>query len=139
MNILVSACLLGIDCRYNGKNNLNEQVVRIGEKHTLIPVCPEQLGGLKTPRTASEICGGKVINIDGEDVTVQYKKGAEEALKIAKQCNCHMAILKEKSPSCGTKNVYDGTFSKKLISGMGICAQLLHENGIEVHDENEFL
>ena len=139
MNILVSACLLGIDCKYNGKNNLNEQVVRIGEKHTLIPVCPEQLGGLKTPRAASEICGGKVINIDGEDVTVQYKKGAEEALKIAKQCNCRMAILKEKSPSCGTKNVYDGTFSKKLISGMGICAQLLHENGIDVHDEIEFL
>ena len=130
---------MGIDCKYNGKNNLNEQVVRIGEKHTLIPVCPEQLGGLKTPRSASEICGSKVINTDGEDVTVQYKKGAEEALKIAKQCNCRMAILKEKSPSCGTKNVYDGTFSKNLISGMGICAQLLYENGIEVHGENEFI
>lgn len=137
MNILVSACLLGINCKYNGKNNLNDNIMRMREKHTLIPVCPEQLGGLETPRYPSEICGDKVINNQGKDVTEQYEKGAYEALKIAKMCNCHIAILKERSPSCGSKNIYDGTFSKTLINGMGICAKLLHDNGIEVYSEED--
>jgi uncharacterized protein YbbK (DUF523 family) len=141
--ILVSGCLVGINCKYDGGNNYDERIFNLVKEGKAIPICPEQLGGLKTPRNPAEIQNKdgerKVVTCEGDDVTIQYKKGAEEALKIAKQCNCHMAILKEKSPSCGTKNVYDGTFSKKLISGMGICAQLLHENGIEVHDENEFL
>ena len=137
MNILVSACLLGINCKYNGDNNFCENVVRMGDKHTLIPVCPEQLGGLTTPREASEICGGKVINKLGDDVTSQYEKGAQEALKIAKLCGCDVAVLKKRSPSCGVGEVYDGTFSKRLVTGMGITAQLLKDNGIEVYGEDE--
>ena len=137
MNILVSACLLGINCKYNGENNFCEDIVRMGDKHTLIPVCPEQLGGLTTPREPSEICAGKVINKSGEDVTSQYKNGAQETLKIAKLCGCSVAVLKKRSPSCGIGEVYDGTFSKRLVSGMGITAQLLRSNGIEVYGEDE--
>ena len=100
MKILVSACLLGIDCKYNGKNNKNEQVLKLLKDHDLIPVCPEIMGGLPTPRIPAEIHQNKVIAKDGKDVTKQYQKGAEETLKIAKLYNCHTAILKEKSPSC---------------------------------------
>lgn len=139
MNILVSACLLGINCKYNGENNFCENVVRMGDKHTLVPVCPEQLGGLKTPREPSEICGDRVINKSGDDVTSQYEKGAQEALRIARLCSCSAAVLKKRSPSCGIGEVYDGTFSKRLVTGMGITAQLLKNNGIEVYSEDELL
>ena len=140
MNILVSACLLGVNCKYSGKNNRNENVLRLAEKHTLIPVCPEQLGGLPTPRYPSEICGGRVINNIGEDVTAYYEKGAGEALNIAKIFGCERAVLKARSPECGSKEIYDGTFTKTVIPGKGITAALLEENGIEVYDEtDEFL
>lgn len=140
MNILVSACLLGVNCKYSGKNNRNENVLRLAEKHTLIPVCPEQLGGLPTPRYPSEICGGRVINTIGEDVTAYYEKGAGEALNIAKLFGCERAVLKARSPECGSKEIYDGTFTKTVIPGKGITAALLEENGIEVYDEtDEFL
>ncbi len=140
MNILVSACLLGVNCKYSGKNNRNENVLRLAEKHTLIPVCPEQLGGLPTPRYPSEICGGRVINNIGEDVTAYYEKGAGEALNIAKLFGCERAVLKARSPECGSKEIYDGTFTKTVIPGKGITAALLEENGIEVYDEtDEFL
>lgn len=140
MNILVSACLLGVNCKYSGKNNRNENVLRLAEKHTLIPVCPEQLGGLPTPRYPSEICGGRVINNIGEDVTAYYEKGSGEALKIAKLFGCERAVLKARSPECGSKEIYDGTFTKTVIPGKGITAALLEENGIEVYDEtDEFL
>lgn len=140
MNILVSACLLGVNCKYSGKNNRNEDVLRLAEKHTLIPVCPEQLGGLPTPRYPSEICGGRVINNIGEDVTAYYEKGAGEALNIAKLFGCERAVLKARSPECGSKEIYDGTFTKTVIPGKGITAALLEENGIEVYDEtDEFL
>ena len=140
MNILVSACLLGVHCKYSGKNNRNENVLRLAEKHTLIPVCPEQLGGLPTPRYPSEIRGGRVINNIGEDVTAYYEKGAGEALNIAKLFGCERAVLKARSPECGSKEIYDGTFTKTVIPGKGITAALLEENGIEVYDEtDEFL
>lgn len=140
MNILVSACLLGVNCKYSGKNNRNENVLRLAEKHTLIPVCPEQLGGLPTPRYPSEICGGRVVNNIGEDVTAYYEKGAKEALNIAKLFGCDRAVLKARSPECGSKEIYDGTFTKTVIPGKGITAALLEENGIEVYDEtDEFL
>ena len=105
MNIIVSECLLGVNCKYSGGNNLNERVLRLGEKHTLIPVCPEQLGGLSTPREPSEIIGKRVINKSGRDVTENYVRGAKETLKTARAYNCRCAVLKERSPSCGTKEV----------------------------------
>lgn len=137
MNILVSACLLGIDCKYNGKNNAISGLEELVSKHTLIPICPEQLGGLSTPRKPAEISGEKVINKDQVDVTKEYEKGAEEALKLAKLYKCKYAILKERSPSCGSGKVYDGTFSKTLVAGDGITTKLLKENGITVIGESD--
>lgn len=135
MKILVSACLLGIDCKYNGKNNKNETVLELLKDHDLIPVCPEIMGGLPTPRIPSEINGNKVITRGGKNVTKQYQKGAEEALKIAKLYNCQTAILKEKSPSCGCGKIYDGKFTGTLIDGDGITARLLKEHGIKITGE----
>lgn len=135
MKILVSACLLGIDCKYNGKNNKNEQVLQLLKGHDLIPVCPEIMGGLQTPRTPSEIQEDQVITKDGRNVTKQYQKGAEETLKIAKLYNCKNAILKEKSPSCGCGKIYDGTFTGTLIDGDGITARLLKEHGVKITGE----
>lgn len=135
MKILVSACLLGIDCKYNGKNNKNEKVIELLKDHDLIPVCPEIMGGLQTPRTPSEIHQDQVITKDGRNVTKQYQKGAEETLKIAKLYNCKNAILKEKSPSCGCGKIYDGTFTGTLIDGDGITAKLLKDHGIKITGE----
>ena len=140
MNILVSACLLGINCKYSGGNNLNDKVLKLGERYSLIPVCPEQLGGLPTPRMPSEIKGSNIVNVSGKDVTQNYIRGAKETLKIAKLYDCRYAVLKERSPSCASKEVYDGTFSKKIVSGKGITAALLESAGIEVlNEDNEFL
>ena len=130
MNILVSACLLGINCRYDGKDNFNKKLYALKEKHNLIPVCPEVYGGMTTPRAPSEIKGDNVISKAGDDVTDYFKKGAEETLKLAKMFNCQAAILKEKSPSCGYGKIYDGTFT-------GITADLLTKNGISVIGESE--
>lgn len=137
MNILVSACILGIYCRYDGSEIKNTNIEAMLKKHNLIPVCPEQLGGLKTPREPSEIKAGKVFSKSGADVTANYIKGAQEALKIAKMFNCEAAILKDRSPSCGANRIYDGTFSGKLIDGNGITAELLKNNGITVIPESE--
>lgn len=137
MNILVSACLLGINCRYDGNNCLNNKVIKLKEKYNLIPICPEQLGGLTTPRSPSEIVNDKLCSIKGDDVTEQYQKGAIEALKIAKLFNCEYAILKEKSPSCGVNYIYDGTFTGKIINGKGNTTKYLESNGIKVLSENE--
>ena len=140
-NVLVSACLLGMACRYDGKSKPNEAVLRLLENNSdeirLIPICPEQLGGLPTPRVPSEKAGEKVINRVGIDVTVQYQKGAKEALKLAKLYHCETAILKERSPSCGRGEIYDGSFTKTLISGDGTTAELLKQNGIRVIGESE--
>lgn len=134
-NILVSACLLGVSCRYDGKSKPNENVIALKDRYNIIPVCPEIMGGLPTPRTASEIQGCQVVMGDGTNVTKEYRKGAEEVLRLCRLFGCKRAVLKEKSPSCGCGKVYDGTFSGKLIDGNGITAKLLMENGIEVFGE----
>ena len=135
--ILVSACLLGINCKYNGNNNLNEKVLDYIKDKEVIPVCPEIMGGLSTPRPPSEIIGNKVFNNQNQDVTKEYEKGAEETLKLAKLFNVKKALLKAKSPSCGKGYIYDGTFSSTLIEGNGITTKLLIENGIEVITEKD--
>ena len=139
-NILVSACLLGVNCRYNGIEQPNKEVIDLLKRQDihLIPVCPEQLGGLPTPRMPAEISeDGKVLTKDGRDVTKEYRCGAEEALQLAELYDCKAAILKERSPSCGYGEVYDGTFSGKLIRGNGVTASLLAEHGIKVFGESE--
>ena len=136
-NILVSACLLGVACRYDGKRKPNEAVIALKEKYNLIPVCPEIMGGLPTPRLPSEIRGETVIMENGEDVTDKYSKGAEETLRLARLFGCGKAVLKEKSPSCGSGRIYDGTFSKTLTEGNGITAGMLLANGIRVAGETE--
>ena len=135
-NILVSACLLGENCRYDGKAKPNENIKKLKNTYNLIPVCPEVLGGLETPRSPAEILGRKVINKDGADVTAYFENGAEKALETAIKNRCKIAVLKANSPSCGKGRVYDGSFSGKLIDGNGICASLLLKNGIMVFDEN---
>lgn len=134
--VLISGCLLGLCCRYDGKSKLNENISALSEKYYLIPVCPEQLGGLKTPRNPSEIINGRVISSAGDDVTAEYRRGAEEALRLARLFGCKKAILKEHSPSCGFGKIYDGSFSGTLIDGSGIAAALLAENGIAVFGES---
>ena len=136
-NILVSACLLGVACRYDGKRKPNEAVIALKEKYNLIPVCPEIMGGLPTPRLPSEIRGETVIMENGEDVTDKYSRGAEETLRLARLFGCGKAVLKEKSPSCGSGRIYDGTFSKTLTEGNGVTAGMLLANGIRVAGETE--
>lgn len=137
--VLISACLLGVSCKYNGGNNgIDMELLEELKNHCqLIPVCPEQLGGLTTPRQPSEICGSRVCMRNGEDVTMQYEKGAYEALSLAQLFGCRCAILKARSPSCGSGEVYDGTFSGTLVSGDGKTAEMLKKNGIRVYSEKE--
>lgn len=134
--ILISACLAGMNCKYSGGNNLNEKVVELLKKGDAILVCPEQLGGLPTPRVGAEIkvIDGKryVFTKDGRDVTEEYERGAKEVLDLAKRINATKAILKSRSPSCGVNIIYDGTFTKTIIEGDGVTTKLLRENGIEV-------
>ena len=135
--VLVSACLLGVNCKYDGKNNYSEKIIEYLKDKEIIPICPEQLGGLTTPRIPSEIRLDKVINKEGIDVTEYFNKGANEVLKLAKKLNIKKAVLKSKSPSCGLGKIYDGTFSNNLIDGNGICTELLIKNGIEVINSDE--
>ena len=135
--IFVSPCLLGEKCRYDGCSKPNEGVQNALCGKAYVQACPEVLGGLPTPRKPSEICGDRVVMVDGTDVTANYKSGAEEALKIAKEHGCSVAILKAKSPSCGKGYVYDGTYTGTLTVGNGITAQLFIDNGITVLDETE--
>lgn len=137
MKILVSACLLGENCKYSGGNNKNEKVIALSKKHKLIPICPECFGELPTPRPPAEIKGDKVINKLGEDVTEQFADGAEKALYVAEEAGCQIAILKERSPSCGFGEIYDGSFTGKLIRGNGITAQLLYDHGITILGESK--
>jgi len=132
---LCSACLLGIKCRYDGKSNLNKKIIRLLKKEILIPVCPEQLGGLPTPREPACVNGKKVVTESGKDVTKNFKRGAEAVLRIAKLYGIKEAIMKQGSPSCGSKKIY--SVSKKLIKGIGITAKLLKKNGIKVISEEE--
>ena len=133
MNVLVSACLLGLKCRYDGNDNKSDELIKvISIGYNLIPVCPEQLGGLSTPRKPAEIIEGRVINIDNEDVTKNFFNGANEVLKLVKLYKTELAVLKERSPSCGFGKIYDGTFSKMVINGNGVCADLLYNNGVKI-------
>ncbi|MBS7647640.1 MAG: DUF523 domain-containing protein [Candidatus Bathyarchaeia archaeon] len=132
---LCSACLLGVRCRYNGKDALNKKVVRLLRTEVLIPVCPEQLGGLPTPREPAEIIRKKVVTKSGHDVTENFTRGARETLKIAKLFGVKEAILKQGSPSCGCGKIHDGTFSGRIIEGDGVTAALLKKHGIKVITE----
>ena len=136
-NVLISACLLGVDCKYNGSNNkLDDEIIHsLKEKYNLIPVCPEIMGGMPTPRNPIEIKDGKVFDYDGEEFTKEFEKGSEEVLKLAKLYNSSIAILKENSPSCGSNYIYDGTFNHQKIKGMGIAAHKLSKENIKLFSE----
>ena len=136
MKILISACLLGACCRYDGASKAHPLAALLAERHTLVPVCPEQLGGLPTPRPPAERRGGRVVTQSG-DVTEQYLRGEEETLKLCKLLGCEAAVLKERSPSCGRGQVYDGTFSGTLTAGDGVTAELLAAHGILVYGESQ--
>lgn len=138
--ILISACLLGVACRYDGCSKpLDKEIIdELRKKYHLIPVCPEILGGLTTPRIPAEVTSeGKVLRQDGIDVTENYRRGAAEVLRLARIFECDNAILKERSPACGSGKIYDGTFTKTLTDGNGITAAWLKENGIHVIGESE--
>ena len=134
MKIMVSACLLGENCKYNGGNNLSEKVMNYVKGHEVIPVCPEVLGGLSTPRLSSEIVDGVVTASDGRSVDMEFRKGAQMGLDLAKENEVDLVILQSRSPSCGVKQIYDGTFSGNKIDGQGIFARLLTENGYKIID-----
>lgn len=145
--ILVSSCLLGLDTKYDGKSNANDLIIKYGYRGKYIPVCPEQLGGLTTPRLPVEIVGGtgdavleskaKALDNSGREVTCQFKAGAEQLLKIIKTVPISAAILKERSPSCGVNQIYDGTFSHIVQPGMGVAAATLQKTGITLVSEEE--
>ncbi len=132
---LVSACLLGIKCRYDGKSKPNKKVIKLFKSGKLIPVCPEQLGGLPTPREPAEQRGKRVFTKSGKDVTKNFVIGAKDTLKLAKLLNIKEAIFKTKSPSCGCGKIYDGTFTNTLINGNGVTSALLKKNKIKVITE----
>ena len=136
MNILVSSCLLGINCRYSGDNCLSLPVADLANTHTLIPVCPEQMGGLPTPRTPLERKGLRVVDKDGRDYTEEMERGASEALNVASLLKCTHAVTRNGSPSCGCGIIYDGTFSGTRIPGNGMMTEKLLDAGIKVTDEN---
>ena len=135
--LLCSACLLGVPCRYDGKSKPIAGIEAIQDKYELYPVCPEVLGGLSTPRPPCEISCGKVVRNDGEDLTRAYISGAKQTLIIAKKEGIQIALLKERSPSCGVHVRYDGSFQRKLIAGKGVTTSLLEEHGITVFSEEE--
>ena len=136
--ILISACLVGKRCRYDGESKPNKEIIDFCNKNEVILVCPETLGGLTIPREPSEIQEDKVISRNGHDVTKEFKEGAMKALEIALDNGVTLAILKARSPSCGHKEVYDGSFTGTLVKGEGLFARMCRENGIEVIDEEEF-
>ena len=146
---LISACLCGVNCKYNGKNNLKEEFLNLLKTGEAILVCPEQLGGLTTPRCPAEIVGsteeiinlekGKVLTKEGKDITQEFLRGAKETLKIAKKAGIKKSILKEGSPSCGCNFIYDGSFSGNKIRGEGITAKMLKDAGIDVISDEDFL
>ena len=135
--ILISACLLGCACRYDGQSKPHPLALELAKQGLAVPVCPEQLGGLSTPRQPSERRGDRVVTRDGRDVTAEYRRGAEETLRLAQLYGCGAAVLKERSPSCGCGRIYDGTFTGTLTGGDGLTAALLKENGIRVYGESE--
>ena len=137
MKIMVSACLLGQKCKYNGGDNYSAKVIDFIKGHEVIPVCPETAGGLTTPRLPCEIVNGRVINTAGESRDREFRAGAAACLELAKENNIDLAILQSRSPSCGVGRIYDGTFSGKLIEGSGVFASLLRENGFNIMDAGD--
>ena len=137
--LLISACLIGKNCKYSGGSNAlqEEQLRQLQLCYELIPVCPEQMGGLPTPRTPAERRGEQVINRDGRDVTAEFYAGAEQTLTITKNQKIRKALLKSRSPSCGRDRIYDSSFTGTLIRGNGVTAQTLIEQGISVYTEEE--
>ena len=136
MRLLISACLLGCRCRYDGASKPQPWLAALAERHELVPVCPEQMGGLATPRPPAERQGDRVMTKEGADVTAQYRRGAEEALRLCRLFDCQAALLKERSPSCGCGSVYDGTFTGVLTAGDGVTAELLRAEGVPVYGES---
>ena len=134
--LLISACLTGENCKYNGGNNYIAAVEQLKERYELFPVCPEQDGGLPTPRESSERLGNQVVSRSGNDVTTQFLSGAQHALDIALKNGCKLALLKERSPSCGCGAIYDGSFSGTVIEGDGVTAELLKQHGIAIYGES---
>lgn len=137
MKLLISACLMGVNCRYDGTGKVHEALEQLMKTHELIPICPEQLGGLPTPRKPVERVGDRVLTADGEDFTKQFERGANEVLALANLYQCDTVILKEKSPSCGYGTIYDGSFSGTLTAGDGVTAELLLQHGIRVIGESQ--
>ena len=136
MRILISACLLGVSCRYDGASKPHLLAAELAKRHQLVPVCPEQLGGLPTPRPPAERQGDRVTARTGADVTAAYRRGAEEALRLCRLLDCQAAVLKERSPSCGHGAIYDGLFAGTLVPGDGVTAELLLAHGIRVYGES---
>ena len=134
MNVLVSACLLGENCKYNGKNNRSEALVRRLQGHHVIPVCPEVLGGLGVPRPCVELRGGRVVDCNGRDVDAAFRAGVEKALRQIEGQAVDLAVLQSRSPTCGVKQIYDGSFSRRLIDGQGLLAAALTARGVRVVD-----
>lgn len=137
MKIMVSACLMGENCKYNGGNNFSEKVLNYVKGHEVISVCPEVMGGLPTPRVPAEIVNDVVTTKDGQNVDKEFRLGAEKALQIAQENQVDLVILQSRSPSCGSKQIYDGSFSGKKINGQGIFAKMLTENDFQVMDEED--
>lgn len=145
--LLVSACLLGVACNHEGRGSPRAVVDELARRYRLVPVCPEVLGGLTTPRPAAELAGGDgrsvlageaaVVNVDGDDVTAAYLRGAEAAVGLGRSTGATRAVLKARSPSCGSSGVYDGTFSRRLVDGEGVTAAALRAAGIEVCSDEE--
>lgn len=135
--IIVSSCLVGCNCRYDGDSKPNEKVINLVTDGKALPVCPEQLGGLSTPRISAEQMGSKVFRKDGLEVTEEFERGAMEALRLARLVGAKEAILKARSPSCGSGEIYDGSFSGKLINGDGVFTAMCRKEGIMVRSEEE--
>lgn len=138
MRILVSACLLGENCKYNGKNNRNEAVLGFAADKEVISICPEILTGLGAPRPSVELCNGRVVDREGNDRDALYRKGVEMALEQIRGVDIDLAVLQSRSPTCGVNQIYDGTFTGRKIEGMGIFARALKERGIPLMDAEEF-
>ncbi|MCC8193259.1 MAG: DUF523 domain-containing protein [Deltaproteobacteria bacterium] len=136
--IVASACLCGVQCRYDGRGGMHPHLMELLARGLVIPVCPEVLGGLPVPRDPCEIRGAAVVDKGGVDRTAAFARGAAAALGIARECGVTTAVLKERSPSCGVRFIYDGTFASRLVPGRGLTARLLAENGIVVISDEAF-
>lgn len=139
MKIAVSACLLGINYKYNGGNNYSEKLVKLLEKHEVIPICPEVLGGLPIPRDPSEIVNGEVLTDKGKSVDKEFRNGAKKALEIVKESGAELVVLQSRSPSCGLGKIYDGSFTGRLVDGDGVFVKLLKDEGIKAIDVSNFI